>query len=176
MGELEQHIAYLVEENQALETRLDKQGNRIHKMETIDWPKMIREQTVEKFLPNMLEENYDKGHANHRVAYEALQDFIHRDEVEDFDVDKAQEETKRKSAIGGPLAQPEPADLLKAPPLLTILIHSIGKQSTSHALQVSSKTAASAEYSAWTTTDTRVKPSSTTIPDELYMDDENQCR
>ncbi|GJW02930.1 hypothetical protein Tco_1561786 [Tanacetum coccineum] len=121
-------------------------------------------------------ENYDKGHANHRVAYEALQDFIHRDEVEDFDVDKAQEETKRKSAIGGPLAQPEPADLLKAPPLLTILIHSIGKQSTSHALQVSSKTAASAEYSAWTTTDTRVKPSSTTIPDELYMDDENQCR
>ncbi|GJR84231.1 hypothetical protein Tco_0155016 [Tanacetum coccineum] len=176
IGELEQHIADLVEENQALETRLDKQGNRIHKMETMDWPKMIREQTVEKFLPNMLEENYDKGHANHRVAYEALQDFIHRDEVEDFDVDKAQEETKRKSAIGGPLAQPEPADLLKAPPLLTILIHSIGKQSTSHALQVSSKTAASAEYSAWTTTDTRVKPSSTTIPDELYMDDENQCR
>ncbi|GJS96781.1 hypothetical protein Tco_0803749 [Tanacetum coccineum] len=47
MGELEQHIADLVEENQALETRLDKQGNRIHKMETMDWPKMIREQTVE---------------------------------------------------------------------------------------------------------------------------------
>ncbi|GKG16020.1 hypothetical protein Tco_0358343 [Tanacetum coccineum] len=36
MGELEQHIADLVEENQALETRLDKQGNRIHKMETMD--------------------------------------------------------------------------------------------------------------------------------------------
>ncbi|GJS61784.1 hypothetical protein Tco_0656568 [Tanacetum coccineum] len=45
MGELEQHIADLVEENQALET--NKQGNRIHKLETIDWPKMIREQTVE---------------------------------------------------------------------------------------------------------------------------------
>ncbi|GJT86106.1 hypothetical protein Tco_1067823 [Tanacetum coccineum] len=112
MGELEQHIANLAEENQALETRLDKQGNRIHKMETMDWPKMIREQTVEfiesqeidrkieesvkeavissvkhamraplrarfKDLPTsdmkeillqrMLEENYDKGHANHRV-------------------------------------------------------------------------------------------------------------
>ncbi|GJT84710.1 hypothetical protein Tco_1066427 [Tanacetum coccineum] len=47
MGELEQHIANLAEENQALETRLDKQGNRIHKVETMDWPKMIREQTVE---------------------------------------------------------------------------------------------------------------------------------
>ncbi|GJU96946.1 hypothetical protein Tco_1326217 [Tanacetum coccineum] len=47
MGELEQHIANLVEENQALETRLDKQGNRIHKMETLDLTKMIKEQTVE---------------------------------------------------------------------------------------------------------------------------------
>ncbi|GKA26711.1 hypothetical protein Tco_0712820 [Tanacetum coccineum] len=134
MGELEEFIANLVEENQALETRLDKQGSRINKLETMDLPKMIREQTVEfidsqeidrkinesvkevvissvkhamraplrarfKDLPTsdmkeillqrMLEENYDKGHANHRVAYEALQDSIHRDEIEDFDVDKA---------------------------------------------------------------------------------------
>ncbi|GKG11445.1 hypothetical protein Tco_0342845, partial [Tanacetum coccineum] len=27
----------------------------------------------EILLQRMLEENYDKGHANHRVAYEALQ-------------------------------------------------------------------------------------------------------
>ncbi|GKB12855.1 hypothetical protein Tco_0846778 [Tanacetum coccineum] len=162
MGELEEFIANLVEENQALETRLDKQGSRINKLETMDLPKMIREQTVEfidsqeidrkinesvkevvissvkhamraplrarfKDLPTsdmkeillqrMLEENYDKGHANHRVAYEALQDSIRRDE--------------RRS------------------------VHN-----------------ASAEYSTWTTTDTRVKPSITTIPDDLYMDDE----
>ncbi|GJW89854.1 retrovirus-related pol polyprotein from transposon TNT 1-94, partial [Tanacetum coccineum] len=151
MGELEQHIADLVEENQALETRLDKQGNRIHKLETMDWPKMIREQTVEfiesqeidrkieesvkevvissvkhamraplrarfKDLPTsdmkeillqrMLEENYDKGHANHRVAYEALQDSIRRDESEDFDVDKAQEETKKKNKQDSPNTLP----------------------------------------------------------------------
>ncbi|GKG20096.1 hypothetical protein Tco_0379897, partial [Tanacetum coccineum] len=43
----------------------------------------------EILLQRMLEENYDKGHANHRVAYEALQDSIHRDEIKDFDVDKA---------------------------------------------------------------------------------------
>ncbi|GKF30727.1 hypothetical protein Tco_0100525 [Tanacetum coccineum] len=36
-----------VEENQALETLLDKQGSRINKLETMDLPKMIREQTVE---------------------------------------------------------------------------------------------------------------------------------
>ncbi|GJU58985.1 hypothetical protein Tco_1236751 [Tanacetum coccineum] len=108
----------------------------------MDWPKMIREQTVkfiesqeidrkieesvkevvissvkhamraplrarfkdlptsdmkEILLQRMLEENYDKGHGNHQVTYEALQDSIRRDESEDFDVDKAQEETKKKS-------------------------------------------------------------------------------
>ncbi|GJS04397.1 hypothetical protein Tco_0320905 [Tanacetum coccineum] len=177
MGELEELIVNLVEENQALEARLGKQGSRINKLETMDLPKMIREQTVEfidsqeidrkinesvkevvissvkhamraplrarfKDLPtsdmkeillqHMLEENYDKGHADHRIAYEALQASIHRDECEDFD----------------------------------------GGQSTSTAAPSSSKTAASAEYYAWTTTDTRIKPSITTIPDDLYMDDE----
>ncbi|GJX73310.1 hypothetical protein Tco_0311905 [Tanacetum coccineum] len=105
MGELEEFIVNLVEENQDLETRLDKQGSRINKLENYSglYPKMIREldgggdltksDMKEILLQRMLEENYDKGLANHRVAYEALQDSIRRDESEDFDVDKAQEET-----------------------------------------------------------------------------------
>ncbi|GJX92537.1 hypothetical protein Tco_0345863 [Tanacetum coccineum] len=234
-------IANLVEENIALEKRLDKQGDRIHKLETIDWPKMIREQTVEfiesqeinrkidesvkkvvissvkhamraplcarfKDLPTpdmkeillqrMLEENYDKGHANHRVAYEALQDSIRHDESEDFDVDKAQEETKKKSKQDSPKPPPgsppsppppppppssasgasgttEASDSAQAPPPPppSSSTHQ-GGQSTSTAAPSSSKTAASAEYSAWTTTDTRIKPSITMIPGDLYMDDE----
>ncbi|GJV45804.1 hypothetical protein Tco_1430340 [Tanacetum coccineum] len=241
MGELEEFIANLVEENQALETRLDKQGSRINKLETMDLPKMIREQTVEfidsqeidqkinesvkevvissvkhamraplrarfKDLPTsdmkeillqrMLEENYDKGHANHRVAYEALQDSIRHDESEDFDVDKAQEETKKKSKQdspntlpGSPLSTPLPppppsgasgasgttraSDSAQAPPPPppSSTTHQ-GGHSTSIVTLSSSKTAASAEYSAWTTTDTRINPSITTIPDDLYMDDE----
>ncbi|GKG50282.1 hypothetical protein Tco_0521382, partial [Tanacetum coccineum] len=47
-----------------------------------------------------------------------------------------------------------------------------GGQSTSTATPSSLKTAALTEYSAWTTTDTRIKPLITTIPDDLYMDDE----
>ncbi|GKE14716.1 hypothetical protein Tco_1422293 [Tanacetum coccineum] len=78
MGELEELTTNLVEENQALEERLDKQGSRINKLETMDLPKMIREQT----------------------------DSIRRDECEDFDVDKAQEETKKKTK----------QDSLKTPP------------------------------------------------------------
>ncbi|GJU21714.1 hypothetical protein Tco_1155056 [Tanacetum coccineum] len=49
MGELEQHIADRVDENQALESRLEKQGTRIRKLETMDWTNMIREQTT-KFI------------------------------------------------------------------------------------------------------------------------------
>ncbi|GJS46278.1 hypothetical protein Tco_0596399 [Tanacetum coccineum] len=203
MGELEQHIADLVEENQALEKRLDKQGNRIHKLETMDWPKMIREQTVEfiesqeidrkieesvkevvissvkhamraplrarfKDLPTsdmkevllqrMLEENYDKGHANHRVAYEALQDSIHRDEIKDFDVDKAQEETKKKSKQDSPNTPPGSPPLPPPPPLppagASGASGTTGASDSAHPLI------------------REIKSSVTTIPDDLYMDDE----
>ncbi|GJV05544.1 hypothetical protein Tco_1343200 [Tanacetum coccineum] len=47
IGQLEQNIADLVEANQDLEERLDKQGNKIHQLETQDLPRLIREQTVE---------------------------------------------------------------------------------------------------------------------------------
>ncbi|GJW00247.1 hypothetical protein Tco_1555498 [Tanacetum coccineum] len=47
----------------------------------------------------------------------------------------------------------------------------MGVQSTSTATPSSSKTAASAEYTAWMTTDTRIKPSVSSTPEELYMDD-----
>ncbi|GJV91826.1 hypothetical protein Tco_1539639 [Tanacetum coccineum] len=196
-----------------------------YKVETMDWPKMIREQTVELFnnmsidrkveesdkevvficktcneaplhsslqgsptsdmkeilLQHMLEEHYDKGHAKHRVAYEALQDSIHRDENEDFDVHKAQEETKKKnkqdspntppgSPPSPPPPPPPPSGASGAsgttgafdsaqpppPPPPSPSTHQ-GDQSTSTAAPSSSKTVASAEYSAWITTDTRVE-------------------
>ncbi|GKA30387.1 hypothetical protein Tco_0716692 [Tanacetum coccineum] len=47
-----------------------------------------------------------------------------------------------------------------------------GGQSTSTAAPRSSKTAASAEYTAWTTIDTIIKPSISPIPEELHMDDD----
>ncbi|GKE82339.1 hypothetical protein Tco_1552339 [Tanacetum coccineum] len=229
MGELEQHIA--------LESRLDKQGSRIHKLETMDWPNMIREQTVkfiesyeidrkieesvkevvsssvkhamraplrtsdikEILLQRMLEENYDKGHAEHRVAYEALQGSIHRDECEDFDDDKAQEETKKKSKQdspkpppGSPPSPPPPPpppsgasgasgttgafDSAQAPPPPPPSSSTYQEdQSTGTAAPSSSKTAASTAYSAWITTDTQIQPSITQIPDDLYMDERHIC-
>ncbi|GJT78533.1 hypothetical protein Tco_1045258 [Tanacetum coccineum] len=83
---------------------------RNHFWETQDLPGMIREQMMEymrtaplrarfKDLPTsdmkeillqrMLEENYDKVHEDHNMAYDALQTSILRDEREQFDADKA---------------------------------------------------------------------------------------
>ncbi|GJS11719.1 hypothetical protein Tco_0368515 [Tanacetum coccineum] len=50
----------------------------------------------EILLQRMLEENYDKGHEDHKMAFEALQKSIIRDESEQFDADKAEEQTKNK--------------------------------------------------------------------------------
>ncbi|GKF54972.1 hypothetical protein Tco_0165312, partial [Tanacetum coccineum] len=104
--------------------------------------------------------------------YEALRDSIRRDESEDFDVDKAQEETKNKSKQDSPKPPPGSPPLTPPPPPPPASSSHQEDQSTGTTAPSSSKTAASAEYSAWTTTDTRIKPSITLIPDDLYMDDE----
>ncbi|GJR39115.1 hypothetical protein Tco_1214799 [Tanacetum coccineum] len=57
------------------------------------------------------------------------------------------------------------------PPPLPPSIHQ-SDQSTSIAAPSSSKTAASAEYTTWMTTDTRLKPSVLSIPEELHMNDD----
>ncbi|GJU23452.1 retrovirus-related pol polyprotein from transposon TNT 1-94, partial [Tanacetum coccineum] len=41
IGELEQHMADMVEANQALEERLDKQGNRLYNLENLDIPHKV---------------------------------------------------------------------------------------------------------------------------------------
>ncbi|GKG06033.1 hypothetical protein Tco_0326119, partial [Tanacetum coccineum] len=46
IGELERSIKDLVEENQTLEERLDKQGNRMHQLETQNLSGMIKEQIM----------------------------------------------------------------------------------------------------------------------------------
>ncbi|GJX37714.1 retrovirus-related pol polyprotein from transposon TNT 1-94 [Tanacetum coccineum] len=221
MGELEELIANLVEENQALEERLDKQGSRINKLETMDLPKMIREQTVEfidsqeidrkinesvkevvissvkhamraplcarfKDLPTsdmkeimlqrMLEENYDKGHANHR-AQRGNKRKVRKNSPKllpghHLSMHRPPSPTT-KSGASGASGTTGASDSAQAPPPPppSSSTHQ-GGQSTSTAALSSSKTTSSAEYSAWTMTDTRIKPSITTIPDDLYMDDE----
>ncbi|GJZ55497.1 reverse transcriptase domain-containing protein [Tanacetum coccineum] len=61
----------------------------------------------EILLQRMLNENYDKDHEDHRMAYEALKKSILHDESEQFDVDKAEEHKKMKSKQDSPKTSPE---------------------------------------------------------------------
>ncbi|GKG56149.1 hypothetical protein Tco_0577224, partial [Tanacetum coccineum] len=62
--------------------------------------------------------------------------------------------------------------LSQSPPPPPPLSNNQGGQSTSTAAPSSSKMAALVEYTAWTTTNTRLKPSVSPISEELYMDDD----
>ncbi|GKD92920.1 hypothetical protein Tco_1372757, partial [Tanacetum coccineum] len=198
-----------MDENQALEERLDKQGNRIHQLETQDLSRLIREQIVEfidsqeidrkikesvkevvtasvqhamraplrvrfKDLPTpdmkeillqrMLEENYDKGHEGHKMAYKALQKSIICDESEKFDADKAEERTKKKRASNSAQYHPQ------LPPSSTT---NRGDQSHSFAAPGSSKTDASTVYTAWITTISRLMPAASSVPEDVLMHEES---
>ncbi|GKE60782.1 hypothetical protein Tco_1511149, partial [Tanacetum coccineum] len=194
--------------SKALEERLDKQGNKIHQLETQDLSRLIREQTVDiidsqeinrkikesvkevvtalvhhamraplharfKDLPTsdmketllqcMLEENYDKGHGDHKMAFEALQKSIIRDESEQFDADKVEERTKKKSKQDSPKTPPgsPPPPLPHLPP------------SSASGASGSSKTAASTTYIAWTTTTSRLKSATSYVPEDVLMYEES---
>ncbi|GJW85572.1 hypothetical protein Tco_0158717 [Tanacetum coccineum] len=122
MGELEQHIADRVEENQALESRLDKQGSRIRKLETMDWSNMIREETT-KFIESheidrKIEESVNGcGSLSVKQAMRAPlrlnQSLMKRGTLID---DKAQEGKLRRKGIRRLSGTTGASDSAKAPP------------------------------------------------------------
>ncbi|GJU74819.1 hypothetical protein Tco_1266224 [Tanacetum coccineum] len=191
IGELEEFIATLVEENQALETRLDKQGSRINKLESVDINESVKEVVIssvkhamraplrarfkdlptsdmkEILLQRMLEENYDKGQCLEHEEHMKLCRLIHHDECEEFDNDKAQEETKKK----GLLAQPCLDFCPKLSPPPPRPIHSSRRSGHRHCKAPCSQSelASLLITSEWTTIiDTQLSLSITLILDDLF--------
>ncbi|GJX01913.1 hypothetical protein Tco_0185826 [Tanacetum coccineum] len=128
--------------------------------------------------------------------YEALEKSMDRDQTDQLltDLAEARRNKKRrhdslKAPPGSPPHQPPPplppagpsgtlgssrasgSSQLPPPPLPPSTNQS--DQSKSTAAPSSSKTAALAEYTAWTTIDTRLKPSITSILEDLHMDDDS---
>ncbi|GJS34785.1 hypothetical protein Tco_0533167 [Tanacetum coccineum] len=146
----------------------------------------------EILLQRMLEENYDKGHEDHKMAYEALQKSILRDESKQFDADKAEKLKKMKrkqdspkTPPGSPLPPPPSGpsrasgttrasnsaqDPLPPPSSPTT---NQGDQSQGSDAPGSSKTAASTAYTAWTMTTSRFEPSALSIPEDIFMHEES---
>ncbi|GJY04099.1 hypothetical protein Tco_0370039 [Tanacetum coccineum] len=121
-------------------------------------------------LQRMLEENYDKGHEDHRMAYEALQKSILHDKSEQFDADKVKERKNMKRASGITGASDSAQYPLPPPPSPTT---NPDDQSPSSSTPCLSKTAATTAYTAWTTTTSRFEPSASSILEDVFMHEES---
>ncbi|GKF18150.1 hypothetical protein Tco_0063068, partial [Tanacetum coccineum] len=232
LGELKQHIADLVNANQALEERLDKQGTRLYRLENQDIPNQVSkvvdeivtdavdwamhaplrehfrdlpEADMKEILHNrMWESKSYQTHEDHMTLYEALEKSMARDNRDQLLSDLAEARKKKKKRQGSPKTpsgspphpppsgsppHPPPPPPLPAGPFGTLGASSAsgssqspppppppsntqGGQPTGTDAPSTSKTAASAEYTAWTMTDTRIKPSISPIPEELHMGDD----
>ncbi|GJX54066.1 hypothetical protein Tco_0282435 [Tanacetum coccineum] len=146
----------------------------------------------EILLQSILEENYNKGHEDHRMAYEALQKSILRDESEQFNADKDEDRKKMKSkqdSLKTPPGSPPPPppssasgasgttgasdsaqDPLPPPPSPTT---NPDDQSPGSTDLGSSKIVATTAYTAWTTTTSRFEPSASSIPEDIFMHEES---
>ncbi|GJQ95817.1 hypothetical protein Tco_0006956 [Tanacetum coccineum] len=143
----------------------------------------------------MWESNSYQAHEDHKMLYEALEKSMARDHTDQLltDLVEAQRKKKKRHASpktppGSPPHQPPPPPPLagssgtpgafgasrssQLPPSPPPISTNQSDQSTSTAAPSSSKTVVSAEYTAWTTTDTRLKSSVSSIPEELHMDDD----
>ncbi|GKE33114.1 hypothetical protein Tco_1452436 [Tanacetum coccineum] len=132
-------------------------------------------------------------HEDHMMLYEALEKSMARDNSDQLLSDLAEARKKKKKRQGLPKTQPGSpphppppplplagpfgtsgasgaSGLSQSPPPPPPSSNNQGGQSISTAASSSSKTAASAEYTSWTTTDTRIQPSVSPILEELHMD------
>ncbi|GKD48852.1 hypothetical protein Tco_1277828, partial [Tanacetum coccineum] len=217
LGELKQHIADLVDANQALEERLDKHGSRLYKLENQDIPNHVSkavdeivmdavdwamqaplrksfrdlpEADMKEILHNRIWESKSyQTHEDHMMLYEALEKSMARDNSDQLLSDLAKARKKKKKRQGSPKTSsgspphpppppPPPAGpsgtlgalgtfgSSQSPPLPPPPSNTQGGQSTSTDAPSSLKTAALAEYMAWTMTDTKIKWSISLIPEE----------
>ncbi|GKD02519.1 hypothetical protein Tco_1177493 [Tanacetum coccineum] len=183
-------MADLVQANLALEERMDKQGSRLDRFR--DFPEVDMKEILHH---RMWESNSYQAHEDHKKLYEALEKSMEHDHTDQLLTDLAEALKKKKkrqdspkTPPGSPPHQPPPPPPLAGPSGALRTSGASGSsqvpspppppstnqgvQSTSTAAPISSKTAASAEYTAWTRTDTRIKPSVSSTPEELHMDDD----
>nr|GFB83787.1 hypothetical protein [Tanacetum cinerariifolium] len=184
IDKLEQIMANLIQDNKHLEERLDSHRSRLYRLENLNIPQQILHQ-------RMWETNSYQANEDHKNLYEAQKKSMARDQTDQFLTDLAEARRKKKkrhdsskTPPGSPPHKPPPTlppagpsgtsgssgasgasgssevPTLPPPPPYT------NQEGQSHGSTTpsSSKTAASDEYTAWMTSDTRFKPSVSSIP------------
>nr|GEX13731.1 retrovirus-related Pol polyprotein from transposon TNT 1-94 [Tanacetum cinerariifolium] len=143
------------------------QGMSIHIVEfrytSADLPEANMKEIVHQ---RMWETNSYKTHEDHMMLYEALEKSMNHDHTDELLKDLAEARKKKKKRRDSPKTPPGSPPHQPPPPSLPT------GQSHRSTAPSSSKTAASAEYKAWTTTDTRIRPSASSTPEDLHMDND----
>ncbi|GKA90248.1 retrovirus-related pol polyprotein from transposon TNT 1-94 [Tanacetum coccineum] len=134
IGELEQHMADMVEANQALEERLDKQRNKLYNLDNLDIPHKVSkvmdeiitdavdwaiqtplrdhfrdlpEANMKEILHHrMWESNSYQAHEDHKMLYEALEKSMARDHTDQLLTDLAEVRRKNKKRHASPKTPP----------------------------------------------------------------------
>nr|GEV66041.1 hypothetical protein [Tanacetum cinerariifolium] len=194
ISKLEHIMANLIQDNKHLEERLDSHGVRLYTLENLDIPQQVSKAVDEivtdvvdwaiqallrnrfRDLPEadmkqilhqrMWETNSYKTHKDHMMLYEALEKSMNLDHSKKLLKDLTEANKKKKKRRDSPKTPPGSPPHHPPPPPPPV------GQSHGFAPPSSSKTDASAEYKAWTTTDTRLRPSVSSTPEDLHMDDD----
>ncbi|GJW73475.1 hypothetical protein Tco_0132845 [Tanacetum coccineum] len=167
IGKLEQHMADLLQDNLALEERLDKHASRLYKLENLDIPHQVSK-SVDEIVTDAVDWAIQAPLRDcFRDLPEANMKQIRHHHMWETKSYEAHEDQKKLYK-----ALEKSMDCNHSEQLLTYLAEAQRKKKRRHdtAAPSSSKTSTSAEYMAWTTTDTRIKPSVSSIPEDLYMD------
>ncbi|GJU18267.1 retrovirus-related pol polyprotein from transposon TNT 1-94 [Tanacetum coccineum] len=187
ISELEQHMANLLQDNLALEERLDKHGSKLYRLENLDIPHQVSKAADEivtdavdwaikaplrdrfRDLPEadmkeilhrrMWETKSYEAHEDHKKLYEDLENSMDRDHSEQLLIDLAEVQRKKKMRHESPKTPPGSLPHQPPPPLPPA-----GPSGTLGALTTL------AEYMAWMTTDTRLNLFVSSIPKALHMD------
>nr|GEW93599.1 hypothetical protein [Tanacetum cinerariifolium] len=191
IGELEHIMANLIQDNKHLEERLDSHGARLYTLEDLDIPQHVSK-AVDEIVTDAVDWAIQASLWNRfRDLPEAdMKEILHQR----CDLAEARKKKKKirdspKTPPGSPPHQPPPppppagpsgtSRSLRAsrssqvpPPLPPPLSTNQEGQSHGSTAPSSSKTAASAEYKAWITTDTRIRSSVSSTHEDQHIDDD----
>nr|GEV27009.1 hypothetical protein [Tanacetum cinerariifolium] len=165
ISELEHVMANLIQKNKGLDERLDKHGTRLYTLEQLDIPHQVNK-AVSEVVTEAVDWSMQAPLRNHfRDLLEAdMKEILHQRMWETKSYKSHEDHMQLYEALEKSMNLPPPLP----PPSST----NQESQSKGSAAPSSSKTAASAEYQAWMTTDVRLGPSISLTPADLQIDED----
>nr|GEU91279.1 uncharacterized mitochondrial protein AtMg00810-like [Tanacetum cinerariifolium] len=182
IGELEHIMANLIQVNKEMEERLNKHGARLYTLEQLDIPQQVSK-TVSEVVTDAIDwamqaplrnrfrdlPEADMKEILHQRMWETESYKSHEEHMQLF---KALEKSMNPGP-SGPLRAPRSSRSSQQPPPPPPPSSTNQESpSTVSTAPSSSKKTASAEYQAWTTTDVRLRPSTSLTPADLEMDED----